>query len=126
MDFSPRGDRRRRADIVFTRRKIAVFMDGCFWHSCPTHRTAPKSNVEYWESKLRRNVERDRETTQSLTESGWTVLRFWEHEDPLAVATAITAEVRAAVERSEANRRMLASTAAEPAGEPDDATLRRD
>lgn len=85
---------RIRADIVFTRSRIAVFIDGCFWHSCPTHASAPKRNAAYWGPKLKRNVERDRETDASLAAAGWTVLRFWEHEPADEVARAILLEVR--------------------------------
>ncbi|HWK19295.1 MAG TPA: very short patch repair endonuclease [Microbacteriaceae bacterium] len=93
VDFSPLGGR-RRADIVFTRRRIAVFIDGCFWHGCPMHATQPKTNASYWGPKLARNIERDRETTAQLESSGWVVLRYWEHENPEAVAAAIDAVVR--------------------------------
>jgi len=80
---------RRTADIVFTRCRVAVFIDGCFWHGCPLHGTSPKANAEYWGPKLARNVERDLETTAFLTASGWTVLRFWEHENPADVAALV-------------------------------------
>lgn len=88
VDFAPVGGR-RRADIVFPRRRIAVFIDGCFWHGCPQHATLPKRNADYWGPKLARNVERDRETDAQLAQAGWRVLRYWEHEEPAAVATAI-------------------------------------
>jgi DNA mismatch endonuclease (patch repair protein) len=94
IDFSPLGER-RRADIVFTRRRIAVFIDGCYWHGCPEHATLPRRNADYWLPKLARNTERDRETNEVLTAAGWLVLRYWEHEDPAAVANAIVAVVRA-------------------------------
>ncbi|MRX44506.1 DNA mismatch endonuclease Vsr [Agromyces sp. Q22] len=84
----------RTADIVFTRRRIAVFIDGCFWHVCPEHGHIPHSNVEYWEPKLRGNQLRDRETDDALRDAGWSVLRFWEHESPDAVADAIERTVR--------------------------------
>lgn len=74
-------DRRRRADIVFPRQKVAIFVDGCFWHRCPEHYTSPKANSEFWAEKARRNVERDRDTDARLEALGWTVLRFWEHDD---------------------------------------------
>jgi DNA mismatch endonuclease (patch repair protein) len=70
-----------RPDIVFTRVRLAVFIDGCFWHACPEHGTAPTRNVEYWAPKLRRNAERDRRVDRALAEAGWIVLRAWEHED---------------------------------------------
>lgn len=88
VDFAPLGGR-RRADIVFTRKRIAVFIDGCFWHGCPIHATRPKANADYWVPKLERNIERDHETTTTLESAGWTVLRFWEHEMPTDVAEAI-------------------------------------
>ncbi len=70
-----------RPDIVFTRQKIAVFVDGCFWHSCPEHGRHPSKNAQYWSPKLQKNAERDRLQTAALESDGWTVLRFWEHED---------------------------------------------
>src|SRR5689334_11798935 len=68
-----------RVDIAFPRRRLAVFVDGCFWHACPTHGNAPRHNHEYWSVKLRRNVERDRRVDAELEASGWRVLRIWEH-----------------------------------------------
>ncbi|GHE08385.1 very short patch repair endonuclease [Klenkia taihuensis] len=85
---------RRRPDIVFTRQRVTIFVDGCFWHSCPVHATAPKSNSDWWAAKLQRNVVRDRETDDRLRALGWTVLRFWEHEDPIAVVDVIERVVR--------------------------------
>ena len=73
---------RRTADIVFSRRRVAVFVDGCFWHGCPEHRTYPKANAEWWSAKLERNIERDADTDRRLSEAGWTVVRIWEHESP--------------------------------------------
>jgi DNA mismatch endonuclease (patch repair protein) len=73
---------RVRADIVFTRARLAVFVDGCFWHRCPVHGTDPKSNAAYWAPKLRANVLRDLRTDAALAASGWSVVRVWEHEDP--------------------------------------------
>ncbi len=81
VDLAPIPELYRKADIVFTRRRIAVFVDGCFWHCCPEHGTMPASNREWWETKLARNAERDAETNRLLTEAGWTVVRVWEHED---------------------------------------------
>lgn len=80
---------RRTADIVFTRVKVAVFVDGCFWHCCPQHYRQPASNVAYWREKARRNVERDRETDALLAADGWTVVRVWEHEDAGGAAERI-------------------------------------
>lgn len=71
---------RTRPDMVFVRARLAVFVDGCFWHGCPQHSTMPKNNRDFWERKLRRNRERDAENTHSLEAEGWRVLRLWEHE----------------------------------------------
>lgn len=73
------GQRRRTIDIAFTRAKLAVFIDGCFWHGCPEHGTAPKANSTWWREKIRANQARDRDTDRVLRELGWAVLRFWEH-----------------------------------------------
>lgn len=92
VDHAPRGVRPlRRADIVFTRRKVAVFIDGCFWHGCPDHFVAPRTNADYWSPKIARNRERDLAGTENLERNGWIVLRFWEHEAPDAVAAVIAA-----------------------------------
>lgn len=71
---------RRRADIAFIGPRVAVFVDGCFWHRCPEHGTAPRANREWWEQKLDRNVERDRDTDERLAAAGWLVVRIWEHD----------------------------------------------
>jgi DNA mismatch endonuclease (patch repair protein) len=71
--------RRVRPDIVFTRRKVAVFVDGCFWHACPDHGSKPKNNEWYWSPKLLKNVQRDELNNTALTSAGWTVIRLWEH-----------------------------------------------
>jgi DNA mismatch endonuclease (patch repair protein) len=92
------GMSRRTIDIVFGPAKVAVFLDGCFWHGCPQHATQPKSNAEWWRTKLDKNMARDRETTEHLEAAGWTVLRFWEHEDPETVARAV-AQARDAATR---------------------------
>jgi len=89
VDLRPEPSLRTRADIVFTKRRIAVYIDGCFWHGCPLHATTPKSNESYWLPKLARNVERDAQSTASLEERGWLVLRFWEHESVDAVVARI-------------------------------------
>ncbi len=80
VDYRAIPGSRLRVDIAFTRAKVAVFIDGCFWHGCPEHATYPKTNESYWLPKLARNVERDRQSDTALAESGWAVLRFWEHE----------------------------------------------
>jgi DNA mismatch endonuclease, patch repair protein len=80
------GRSKPRPDVVFTRAKVAVFVDGCFWHSCPDHGTSPTRNADYWGPKLARNAERDREQTAALKAAGWTVVRIWEHV-PIREAT---------------------------------------
>jgi len=85
---------RRTADLVFRPVKVAVFVDGCFWHGCPEHYVLPKTNQDYWREKIGRNVQRDRETDARLSEAGWLVLRFWEHEPPERCAEAVCAAVR--------------------------------
>jgi DNA mismatch endonuclease (patch repair protein) len=80
--------RRVRPDIAFTSRRVAVFVDGCFWHACPEHGSKPKNNEWYWSPKLAKNVERDRAADQALAQAGWTVVRLWEHV-PLADAVAL-------------------------------------
>jgi DNA mismatch endonuclease, patch repair protein len=86
------GGRRVRPDIAFTARRVAVFVDGCFWHACPQHGRNPAVNVNYWTPKLRRNVERDRAADQTLAAAGWQVVRVWEHESlEDAVASVIAA-----------------------------------
>lgn len=92
VDVAPMPSR-RRADLVFTRAKVAVYVDGCFWHSCPAHATIPKANREWWVNKLAANVARDRDTDARLAEAGWIVLRVWEHEDPGAAAARIAESV---------------------------------
>jgi DNA mismatch endonuclease (patch repair protein) len=87
---------RSRADIAFTRQRIAVFIDGCFWHSCPEHLHLPKANADYWIPKLARNVERDAEVTALLRDLGWTVLRFWEHVPAATAAREIVDAVMSA------------------------------
>ena len=87
VDHQPDPELRCRGDIVFTRRRVVVFVDGCFWHGCPDHATAPKNNVEWWAEKFEANVARDRRNDAALFELGWTVVRVWEHlqtEDAVA------------------------------------------
>ncbi len=69
-----------KPDFVFPARKLAVFVDGCFWHGCPLHATQPKQNAEFWRTKIARNQARDRLVTRTLRRAGWRVLRLWEHE----------------------------------------------
>lgn len=89
VDVRPEKSLRRKADIVFRPAKVAVFVDGCFWHRCPTHGSAPKANATWWREKLRANVERDRDTDTRLEEAGWVVVRVWEHDDPTQAADVI-------------------------------------
>lgn len=80
---------RRTIDIAFTRHKVAVFIDGCFWHGCLEHGTRPTSNAEWWSAKLAANSARDADTAAHLEALGWLVLRMWEHEPASSVAAAI-------------------------------------
>lgn len=98
VDFAPLPSLRRRADIVFTRARIAVFIDGCFWHGCPIHGTAPKQNADYWGPKLAANVDRDRDTDRRLTNAGWFVIRVWEHEAAGDASDRIEVAVRGAID----------------------------
>jgi DNA mismatch endonuclease (patch repair protein) len=82
-------DRVVRPDVVFTRARVAVFLDGCFWHRCPVHGNVPRSNSDYWGPKLDRNVARDRLVNAALRQAGWTVVRAWEHEPPAEVAKRV-------------------------------------
>jgi DNA mismatch endonuclease (patch repair protein) len=95
VDVAPLPGSRRRADLVFTKARVAVFVDGCFWHGCPIHATAPKSNAAWWEEKLATNVRRDRDTDARLADAGWLAVRVWEHEDPDEAADRIEGAVRA-------------------------------
>ena len=90
----PLPDLRRTADMVFRTAKVAVFIDGCYWHGCQEHYVPPKTNSGYWSDKVVRNMARDRDTDQHLEAAGWLVLRFWEHEPPGECADRIAAEVR--------------------------------
>lgn len=89
LTISLGGGRWTQPDIVFSSARLAVYVDGCFWHRCPEHGTEPQSNVDYWKPKLDRNVARDRDTEAQLRDRGWTVVRAWEHEDPAAVADRV-------------------------------------
>lgn len=99
VDVRPLPELRRRADIVFTRAKVAVFVDGCFWHGCTQHRPLPRANADYWKTKIERNRARDADTDSALSKHGWIVLRCWEHQD--------AAEVANEVEDAVARRRFL-------------------
>lgn len=90
---------RRTADIAFTKARVAVFVDGCFWHGCPEHHRPALRNGDAWQSKIRATIERDRETGQLLTQAGWQVLRVWEHEDVQDAARRIAEAVRSRLPR---------------------------
>lgn len=96
VDRPPIARLRRRADVLFPRVRLAVYVDGCFFHGCPQHATWPRHNAEFWREKIETNRRRDRDTDGRLTEAGWTVLRAWEHEDPVEVADRIERIVRGA------------------------------
>lgn len=102
VDFRPLREQRFRADIGWKGRKIAIFIDGCFWHGCQSHGALPKSNTEWWAEKLESNRARDRRVDRLLTEAGWTVLRFWEHEDAANVASVIIETISRRYPRSNA------------------------
>lgn len=85
----PLPDLRRTADLLFPKARVAVFIDGCFWHGCPEHHTIAKANATFWAEKVNANATRDRDTDRRLTEAGWTVVRAWEHEPPASVAARI-------------------------------------
>lgn len=90
MDRSPPGtDRRRRVDILLRGARIALFVDGCFWHSCPVHGQLPRANRTWWRLKLRGIALRDRDTDAQLAKAGWLVVRVWEHENPAEVAERV-------------------------------------
>lgn len=94
---------RRTADLTFPRVKVAVFIDGCFWHGCPDHYRPALSNSAYWHKKISDNQARDIETTALLKRSGWEVLRFWEHENPKVVANEVFQVVHDRRSRTAAN-----------------------
>ncbi|HUV02481.1 MAG TPA: very short patch repair endonuclease [Desulfobacteria bacterium] len=89
IDVKPIKELNRKADVVFRSAKVAVFVDGCFWHGCPIHGTQAKANAEFWEQKIKQNQERDTDTTRQLKAAGWRVIRVWEHEDPERAALKI-------------------------------------
>ncbi|WP_433555820.1 very short patch repair endonuclease [Pseudonocardia xinjiangensis] len=91
------GGIRARPDIVFTARKVAVFVDGCFWHVCPEHGRYPTTNDWYWTPKLRRNLERDQLVNGALVEHGWQVLRIWEHQTIEESTELVAAVLKSAV-----------------------------
>ncbi|WP_313861669.1 very short patch repair endonuclease [Mycobacterium sp.] len=85
---------RRTADLVFPRAKVAVFLDGCFWHGCPEHHTVATANATFWADKVEGNRARDRDTDSRLADAGWVSVRVWEHEDPAEAARRVEDVVR--------------------------------
>jgi DNA mismatch endonuclease (patch repair protein) len=94
VNFRPVPGLRRSADLVFTRAKVAVFLDGCFWHGCPEHLRPAKKNESFWSTKIAGNKQRDLDTDDQLAEAGWMVVRVWEHEDPEIAARRIASVIR--------------------------------
>lgn len=101
VDSRPLAGLNRRADLVFTRAKVAVFIDGCYWHGCPEHGTAARSNAGYWSAKIARNKDRDIETDRLLADAGWAVVRAWEHE----AVDAVVGRIRSALDGPAATSR---------------------
>jgi DNA mismatch endonuclease (patch repair protein) len=89
VHFAPVPGLRCRPDIVFTRQRLVVFVDGCFWHRCSQHASSPVRNSDYWQAKFERNVDRDRRNDRALAEAGWKVLRIWEHDAPGDAASQV-------------------------------------
>ena len=94
VSVRPLRELRRTADLVFTKARVAVFLDGCFWHGCPDHHTVAATNASFWAEKVESTRSRDRETDRRLADAGWTSIRVWEHEDPVEAAQRIQAVVR--------------------------------
>jgi DNA mismatch endonuclease, patch repair protein len=101
VDIRPVRTLSRRADIVFSRARVAVFCDGCYWHGCPEHATWPKKNAEWWRAKLETTRARDADTSRRLGEAGWLVIRVWEHEPPENAADRVAEAVRERLRRVE-------------------------
>ena len=94
VSVRPLRELRRTADLVFTKVRVAVFLDGCFWHGCPDHHTVAATNASFWAEKVESTRSRDRDTDRRLADAGWTSIRVWEHEDPVEAAQRIHAVVR--------------------------------
>lgn len=92
--LAPLQGLRCKADVVFLRQQVAIFIDGCFWHGCTQHGTVPKANNRWWRQKIEGNQARDRRNDEVLEHAGWAVVRIWEHEDPEAAADRVMAVVR--------------------------------
>lgn len=89
IDIKPEKDLNRRADIVFRKAKVAVFIHGCFWHGCPRHFKSPKTNKRFWDTKIERNIQRDKETRNILRKRGWQVIEIWEHQSSESGARSV-------------------------------------
>jgi DNA mismatch endonuclease (patch repair protein) len=125
VDHAPSEGPRCRIDIAFTRARVAVFVDGCFWHRCPEHGNLPVANHEWWEAKLNGNVDRDRRNDQALESAGWEVIRVWEHEAVMDAADRVTRRVSqqtAPEPRSETGLSASADDQATEPGVPDPTT----
>jgi DNA mismatch endonuclease (patch repair protein) len=99
VNRAPLSAVRRRADVVFPRLRVAVYVDGCFWHGCPLHGTWPKANADWWREKIERNRERDRDTDRRLADANWTVVRVWEHESTDEAADRVEGALQVAGSR---------------------------
>lgn len=119
VNAKPLPGLRRTADVVFFAARVAVFIDGCYWHGCPEHYRPARTNDRFWGDKINANRARDRETNQLLADAGWTVIRVWEHEDPSDAAARVEGVVRAQVPAQRARIEILdaASVSANPAPE---------
>jgi len=89
VDYEVLKKPRRVADVAFPKLRVAVFVDGCFWHGCPEHASWPKQNSEFWRQKIEANRQRDMDTNERLDRIGWTVMRFWQHESPAEAAESV-------------------------------------
>lgn len=94
VSAKPLAGLRRTADMVFPAAKVAVFLDGCFWHGCPQHHTVASANAKFWADKVEGNRTRDRDTDERLAQAGWVSVRVWEHEDPVEAAARVREIVR--------------------------------
>jgi DNA mismatch endonuclease (patch repair protein) len=94
VNARPLAALRRTADVIFPTARVAVFVDGCYWHGCPEHHRPARVNEQFWREKIDRNRARDRETDQLLADAGWTVIRIWEHENPVQAAERIKEIIR--------------------------------
>ena len=104
VDHGPLREVRRKADLAFIGPRVAVFVDGCFWHGCPIHGTWPKANAEFWRTKIEANRRRDADTDQRLQEAGWKVIRIWQHDNPEEATRKIARLVRSRSRTKRARR----------------------